>query len=131
LWLLNSTRTLRLPGTVRRRGAGMDDYFDIPEIVERLRHGEQPYEEFLNRGSLSVGVYHLAPGRPDLQQPHTEDEIYYVLAGEGAIEVEGKRTPVRPGSVVFVAKQAAHRFIDYPSGLTLLVVFAPARGSGS
>ncbi len=107
----------------------MDDIFQVPEIVERLRGGDQPYDEFLNRGTLSVGVYQLAPGRPDLQQPHTEDEIYYVLDGEGAIEVEGKRTPVRPGSVVFVAKRAAHRFVDYPAGLTLLVVFAPARGS--
>lgn len=108
----------------------MDDVFEIPAIVERLRGGEQPYEEFLNRGTLSVGVYHLAAGRPDLQQPHSEDEIYYVLAGDGAIEVDGKRTPVRPGSVIFVAKHAVHRFVDYPAGLTLLVIFAPARGSG-
>ena len=30
--------------------------------------------------TCSVGLYVLAPGQPDLQQPHTEDEVYYVVA---------------------------------------------------
>jgi mannose-6-phosphate isomerase-like protein (cupin superfamily) len=105
----------------------MADTFELLDVLARLQEERRPYYEFLNRGSLSVGVYHLTPGEPDRQQPHTEDEIYYVLSGEGSIEIDGESTRVRPGSVIFVAKQVPHHFHDYPEGLTLLVVFAPAR----
>ena len=109
----------------------MANVYDMLDLLDRLQAQGRPYYEFLNRGSLSVGIYHLAPGEPDQQQPHTEDEIYYVLSGEGAIDVDGERTAVRPGSVVFVARHVPHHFLDYEEGLTLLVVFAPARGSAA
>lgn len=107
----------------------MADVFDLVDTLERLQEEGQPYYEFLQRDSLSVGIYHLAAGEPDRQRPHTEDEIYYVLSGEGRVEIDGEVSAVRPGSVVFVARHLPHRFLDYPDGLTLLVVFAPARGS--
>ena len=107
----------------------MADTFDLLDVLARLREEGRPYYEFLNCGSLSVGIYHLTPGEPDRQQPHTEDEIYYVLSGEGSIDIDGEQTPVRPGSVIFVEKLLPHHFCDYSEGLTLLVVFAPARNS--
>ena len=107
----------------------MADVFDLVDVLERLQAEGRPYHEFLQRESLSVGIYHLAAGEPDLQRPHTEDEIYYVLSGEGRIDIDGDITHVRPGTVVFVAKHVPHRFVDYDEGLTLLVVFAPPRGS--
>ena len=107
----------------------MADTFQLLDVLARLQEEGRPYYEFLNRGSLSVGIYYLTPDEPDRQQPHTEDEIYYVLSGEGSIEIDGEQTRVRPGSVVFVEKHIPHHFLDYPEGLTLLVIFAPARGS--
>lgn len=107
----------------------MSDTFALTDLLNNLEQAGHPYYEFLRRDSLSVGIYHLAPGEPDRQRPHTEDEIYYVLGGEGQVEIDGRRTAVRPGSIVFVEQAIEHRFVDYPEGLTLLVVFAPARGS--
>ena len=107
------------------------DTFEVMDLLEQLQARGQPYHEFLRRDTLSAGLYHLAPGQPDPQRPHTEDEVYYVLGGEGAIEIAGDVTPVRPGSVIFVAKQVPHRFLDYHQGLTLLVIFAPPRGSAA
>lgn len=108
----------------------MAGVYNLIDVLERLQEEGRPYYEFLQRDSLSVGIYHLVPDEPDRQQPHTEDEVYYVLSGEGTVEIDGERTPVRPGSVIFVAKHIEHRFMEYPEGLTLLVVFAPARGTG-
>lgn len=107
----------------------MAESFDLENLLETLETRGRPYYEFLRQESLSAGIYRLAAGEPDRQQPHAEDEVYYVLAGSGLIEVEGTRTAVRPGSVIFVPKQAQHRFLDYSEGLTLLVFFAPAQGS--
>jgi mannose-6-phosphate isomerase-like protein (cupin superfamily) len=74
-------------------------------------------------------IYHLNADEPDRQSPHTEDEIYYVLSGEGVIDIAGEAYPLKPRTIIFVEKQVEHRFRDYPEGLTLLVVFAPARGT--
>jgi quercetin dioxygenase-like cupin family protein len=42
------------------------------------------------------------------------------------LTVEGKARAVEPGSVVYVAAQAKHRFHDITDDLTTLVFFAPA-----
>ena len=107
----------------------VSDVFELLDMLDALQAEGRPYYEFLQRGSLSVGIYHLAPREPDQQRPHTEDEVYYVLSGEGRIDIDGDITQIRPGTVVFVAKHVPHRFVDYDEGLTLLVVFAPRRGS--
>lgn len=118
-------------GLRQSKGSYVADTFDLLNVLEEWQAHGQPYYEFLLRPSLSAGIYRLEPGEPDRQRPHTEDEAYYVLSGEGAIDVDGEVTPLRPGSFVFVEKQLRHHFLDYPEGLTLLVIFAPARGSGA
>jgi mannose-6-phosphate isomerase-like protein (cupin superfamily) len=100
-------------------------------VLERLQDGGQPYYEFIRHDALSAGIYHLTAGEPDRQRPHSEDEVYYVIGGEGRVEIDGELTDVRPGSVIYVRKHVLHRFVDYPEGLTLLVIFAPARGSSA
>lgn len=107
----------------------MADTFDLLDVLAQLQAQGRPYYEFLRRDSLSVGLYHLAAGEPDPQRPHTEDEVYYVLSGEGVVEIAGEAMRIKPGSVIFVARHVEHRFRDYADGLTLLVVFAPPRGS--
>ena len=88
--------------------------------------GRKRYAEVLRRPSMSVGVYRLEAGGTDLQSPHDEDELYYVLAGEAVLEAGGRRTPVAPGAAVFVAKGVTHRFVDIAKSLEVLVLFAPA-----
>jgi mannose-6-phosphate isomerase-like protein (cupin superfamily) len=103
--------------------------FGLADIEARRRESGRPFHEFLRVAALSVGLYRLDAGEVDRQRPHTEDEIYYVIEGEGAIEIAGERRPVQPGDTIYVARGVEHRFHDYPTGLTLLVVFAPPEGS--
>ena len=105
------------------------DAFEISELLARRAAGGSPYLEFIRVPALSVGVYTLAAGAVDGQQPHTEDEIYYVVQGRGAIRVGEEDRPVGPGSVVYVAAGVDHRFHSIVEELTVLVVFAPAEGS--
>ena len=86
----------------------------------------KPYAEFLRRPSRSMGIYHLPVGGKDLQHPHAVDEVYVVLAGRGAFDVEGERVEVGPGRVVSVDIGAGHHFVDVTEDLSVLVVFAPA-----
>jgi quercetin dioxygenase-like cupin family protein len=94
-------------------------------LRERARLG-QPYHEFLRVPSMSAGMYVLAKGAEDRQSPHNQDELYYVLRGRARLRAGEEDRELRPGSLVFVAAQVAHRFHDIEEDLELLVFFAPA-----
>jgi mannose-6-phosphate isomerase-like protein (cupin superfamily) len=73
-----------------------------------------------------MGIYTLEVGALDPQQPHTEDEIYYVASGQGVIRVGDEPYQVKAGSIVFVPAKEPHHFFDIIERLTLFVIFAPA-----
>jgi mannose-6-phosphate isomerase-like protein (cupin superfamily) len=99
--------------------------FEYGEISQEHSDSGKPYLQFLSEGTMSFGLYVLPAGSVDTQSPHAEDEIYYVVAGRGAIVVAGERRPVQPGSIVFVANEVEHRFVDIAEDLSILVFFAP------
>jgi mannose-6-phosphate isomerase-like protein (cupin superfamily) len=105
------------------------DAWELAEIEARRIAGERLYEEFLSVPDLSVGLYVLEAGGIDPQSPHTEDEVYYVIAGRAVVTVGAEDRPVEPGSVVFVPAREPHRFHDITERLELLVAFGPAEGS--
>ena len=99
--------------------------FEYGEISQEQAESGKAYLQFINEGTMSLGLYVLAAGSTDTQSPHAEDEIYYVVTGQGTIVVAGERRPVRPGSIVYVAKEVEHRFVDIEEDLSILVFFAP------
>lgn len=89
------------------------------------------WTEHLRVRDLSVGTYSVPAGGTDGQSPHTEDEIYVVMAGRAALQAGGDRVDVRPGSVLYVPAGEQHRFVDVTEDLAVLVLFAPAEYSRS
>jgi mannose-6-phosphate isomerase-like protein (cupin superfamily) len=96
----------------------------IGEILAGHRRSERSYTEFFAVPSTHCGVYTLPKGGADDQSPHAEDEVYYVVAGRGKMESDGRKEDVKPGSLVFIAAGAQHRFVDIEEDLELLVVFS-------
>ena len=108
----------------------MDAWETADLIAEQKEIGERYLEFFTaDTGTLSLGLYVLPAGDTDPQQPHTEDEIYYVVSGAARIRVGNEDREVKAGSVIFVETGAPHRFHSITETLTLLVVFAPPRRS--
>jgi len=105
------------------------DAFEMHELVEDAQSAGKPYHEFLRVPDLSAGLYRLTAGGTDPQQPHTEDEVYYVVSGRGRVRVAGEDRLVMGGSVIYVAKGVEHKFHSIEEDLTLLVFFAPAEYS--
>ena len=105
------------------------DAFELSDLIAAREASGRPYLEFLTVPDLSVGLYVLKAGEPDRQQPHTEDEVYYVVSGRAKVSVGGEVREVGPGSIVFVATAVPHRFHDITEDLTLFVAFGPAEGS--
>ena len=105
------------------------DIFQLAEIQNQRAASGKLYREFLRVPSLSVGLYELPAEGADPQQPHTEDEVYFVVSGRGRIQVGEHDQAVGPGSIIFVPAHAPHRFHSIAEGLSVLVFFAPAEYS--
>lgn len=86
----------------------------------------EPGTPFLQE--MSLHFYRLEASEPDLQRPHLEDELYYVLQGQRTLEIstdtENISVELKPGDIVYVPKKARHRFVGN-SAISLLVFFAP------
>jgi mannose-6-phosphate isomerase-like protein (cupin superfamily) len=98
--------------------------FTRPADAEQVHWAEQ-----LRVPDLSVGTYSIVAGGVDGQSPHTEDEIYVVMAGRAMLASGGDSAQVGPGSVIYVPAGEVHRFADITEDLALLVLFAPAEES--
>ena len=100
--------------------------FELQDLLAKRKERGDLYLQFLSMQNLSVGLYELEAGASDPQRPHTEDEVYYVLRGRGTIRVGNEVSEVKPGSIVFVAAGADHKFFNIQADLSILVFFAPA-----
>lgn len=99
--------------------------YRMQELMAQLKGRPVEYLEFMSVPDMSCGIYRLEPGASDPQQPHRQDEIYYVLTGTGSFHDENGRRQVSKGDVLYVPANAEHRFEDIRETLTLLVIFAP------
>lgn len=102
------------------------DAYEIDELIAQQSQSGRAYLEFLRVPAMSAGLYVLPAGGADPQQPHSEDELYYIVRGRGQICVAGASRPVGPGSLVYVPAHDEHRFHDIEEDLEILVLFAPA-----
>jgi mannose-6-phosphate isomerase-like protein (cupin superfamily) len=100
--------------------------FDFSELLARL---PERYLEFVRVSAFSVGIYVLDRGAIDLQTPHSEDEVYYVVSGQAKMRTESegdfKSFDASPGTIIFVPARVHHAFYDISEGLEVLVFFGP------
>jgi mannose-6-phosphate isomerase-like protein (cupin superfamily) len=83
-------------------------------------------DSFVRRGTLEVKFsYPLSPNR---QTPHTQDELYVVVRGEGFLSHDGERDAFGPGDLLFVPAGTEHRFEDFSENLAIWVVFYGPHG---
>lgn len=76
--------------------------------------------------NMSLHFWRLDPGDVDTQEPHHEDEAYYIIRGKGKITVGETVQDVETGDLVFVPRCQWHRFHDFDEeGLTILILFSP------
>ncbi len=102
------------------------DIYQLSDLMGRRKESGESYLEFLRVPSLSMGVYTLPAGAEDLQEPHTEDEVYYVAHGKARMRIGSNYREISAGSIIFVAANVEHCFCDITEDLTVLVFFAPA-----
>jgi mannose-6-phosphate isomerase-like protein (cupin superfamily) len=103
------------------------DAFDVQELIRRQAGPDHTYTDFFRSERLSLGLAIWPAGSIDTQQPHPEDEVYYVVGGRGQIRVAGEDRDLGPGALVHVAAGVEHRFHDIEEDLKVLVFWSPPR----
>ena len=73
----------------------------------------------------ALGVSHLMIGEAREHFHRESWEIYFVLAGDGSLHVDGETVPLRAGTTVLVPPGSRHRAVSH-QGLEVLVIMSPA-----
>ena len=81
-----------------------DHFYHLEELISEQRANGRSYLEFLRVPAMSAGVYFLPRGTKDLQSPHQEDEMYYVVKGKARIVIGAEHADV-PGIGYFCGSQ--------------------------
>lgn len=97
--------------------------FDTIEYLNKLKKNNSYFHTFVNKKSLAVGVIFLNPGENDTQEPHDSDEIYYILDGNGFLQINDKSHRIKKGQIYFVAKNVPHNFYGNTKNLSVLYFF--------
>ena len=82
--------------------------------------------QIFHRGTLDLR--HYKPVNVDLQQPHAQDELYFICSGHGNFFRDGATVPCKTGDALFVAAGVEHRFVDFSSDFAVWVVFYGPEG---
>ena len=68
----------------------------------------------------------LARGQQTQRHYHADsEELYYLLAGEGEMEIDGERSAVRPGDAILIPPGAWHQITGGAAGVRFLCCCAP------
>jgi mannose-6-phosphate isomerase-like protein (cupin superfamily) len=107
------------------------DAFVARDLLSGLDPDGHDYAEFFRSPTLSLSVARWPTGSVDDQQPHTEDEVYYVVSGRARLSVAGEDAAVGAGSIGYVAAGVEHRFHDIAEDLEVIVFWSPPRHSNA
>jgi len=100
------------------------------EALTKLPNPEgKRFATIFQHGTLLVEIY--APRGEDPQQPHSRDEVYFVVTGNGEFVCGNNRQQFGPSDLLFVAAGVEHRFENFSEDLAVWVLFYGPEGGES
>ena len=99
----------------------------LPAAPADFYPGGAPFVRMMAGGSMGVEVF--APQGSDLQQPHAQDELYFIHSGTAQITINEQRFDAAAGDAFFVAAGILHKFENSSSDFVTWVVFYGPQGA--
>ena len=102
----------------------------LPQPAEGKYPLGTPFVRGLAHGSMSVELFAPATSGKgqDIQQPHTQDELYVVHCGHSAFWLGKEHLQVQSGDVLFVPAGTPHHFEDFSPDFVTWVIFYGCTG---
>jgi mannose-6-phosphate isomerase-like protein (cupin superfamily) len=94
---------------------------DIRSLISKMELDNSGFLNFFDLQHLQAGILRLRPGELDTQEPHSLDEIYLVLEGDGFIEIGKQVHTIKKDLFIFVPAEVRHRF--YGNTKEILVIY--------
>lgn len=94
---------------------------DIRSLISKMALDNSGFLNFFDLKHLQAGILRLKPGERDTQEPHSLDEIYLVLEGDGFIEIGKKAYALKKDLFIFVPAEVKHSF--YGNTKEILVIY--------
>jgi mannose-6-phosphate isomerase-like protein (cupin superfamily) len=98
--------------------------FELQDLIGQLNKKGGYFLDFLKARNLEAGIILLHAEDTDTQTAHTADELYYIIEGNGIMELGKSKKPIKQGSIVFVPAGLHHRFYGNKEDLIALYMFA-------
>ena len=97
--------------------------YNLKDNLEKIQKSNSYFHTFINKDNLAAGVLILKSGEEDTQEPHENDEVYFVLSGNGCLKIKNKNYTVSKDKLFFVAKGTSHFFHSNTEDLKVLYFF--------
>ena len=95
--------------------------FDLDTFLSNFPKSRY-FIDVMDTPTMAVGIINLKKDQEDTQQPHTSDEIYFVISGRGTIEIDGIKNEVNPGKIIYIPKKIHHSFHAINNELIVLYI---------
>ena len=100
-----------------------DNFVGLDKVIAALDNTGNYFLDVFNNKGVDLGILRLRKGETDTQLPHSVNEVYFIVEGNGFIEMEGKLKPVKKADFIFVAANIQHRFIVDDEDLVVIYFF--------
>ena len=97
---------------------------DIRKLYSKMDRDNSEFLTFFDLEHLQAGILRLRPGEIDTQEPHSTDEVYLVLEGDGFIEIGNKSYDLNKDLFIYVPAQVKHRFHGNKQEILALYFFS-------
>lgn len=96
-------------------------HISIDAAAKLLKEENARFVQVMNDGNMKVEYF--APKHPDRQHPHSQDELYIIIAGEAKFLRDGETIMCNRGDVLFVPAKMEHRFMNFSEDFATWVIF--------
>src|ERR1044071_10274954 len=96
----------------------------IRDLIPKMDLNNSGFLDFFELEHLQVGILRLRPGEQDAQVPHSSDEVYMVLEGDGFIEIGKKSYSLKKDLFIFVPAKVKHKFYGNTKEILVLYFFS-------
>src|SRR5262245_28922076 len=109
-YILERDAEVAKPGPAPHKGPGNSTGYNF---FEKAADFKQVFRKRVLHPGAAIG-YHL----------QKEDEVYYILSGEGVMQMNGKEFPVKPGDAILTRPGSSHGLKQTgKDDLTLIIVY--------
>lgn len=62
------------------------ELYELDHLLSELEDHGKYFKDFISTDGIEAGIILLHPNEDDIQDPHSVDEVYYVIKGMGILK---------------------------------------------